>query len=69
MRGEFRDTLKFWHMGRTFASEPSLNADFVKSNPTTDVYAAPSADQLYVKAIHNIKAKRKVAKTGRSFIY
>ena len=32
--GEFRTTLNFWHMARIFASDPALNADFVKSVPT-----------------------------------
>ncbi len=66
--GEFRDTLDFWHMARIFASEPNLNADFVKADPTNRVYAT-AADQLYIQAMHKIRAKRKVAKTGRSFIY
>lgn len=67
--GEFRDTLKHWTMARIFASEPSLNADFVTCTPRADVYAAPSADQLYVQVRNDIKAKRKVAKSARSFIF
>lgn len=66
--GEFRDTLDFWHMARIFASEPSLNADFVKANPTDRVYAT-SADQLYIQAIHNLRAKRRVPAQGKSFIF
>lgn len=57
--GEFRDTLDFWHMARQFSSDPALNADFVKANPTDRVYAT-SADQLQIRAMHNIKAKRPI---------
>lgn len=67
--GEFRDTLDYWHMARIFTAEPNLNSDFVTATPTDRVYAAPSADQLYVQAIHKVQAKRKVPRTGKSFIY
>lgn len=68
--GEFRDTtLNYWHMARIFASEPALNADFVKSVPTERVFAVPSKDVLWVQARHSIQARRLVAKTGHSFIF
>lgn len=67
--GEFADTLKYWHMARDLSSEPTLNASFVESNPTTRVYASTSTDQLYVMAQHSIQARRMVAKTGSSFIF
>jgi len=67
--GEFADTLKYWHMARDLSSSPTLNASFVQSNPTTRVYAATSADQIYCMAMHSIQARRMVAKTGSSFIF
>jgi len=67
--GEFRSTLNYWHMARTFSSEPALNATFVKSNPTNRIYAATNAAQLYVMAGHSIQARRLVAPAGSSFIY
>ena len=68
--GEFRDTtLDFWHMGRIFASTPSLNADFVKSNPTKRVHAVQSQDVLWCMVNHSIQARRLVAQKGRSFIF
>lgn len=67
--GEFRSTLKYWHMAREFTSDPTLNASFVKSNPTNRVYAATNAAQLYVMAGHSIQARRLVAAAGSSFIY
>lgn len=68
--GEFRTTqLNFWHMARIFASDPALNADFVKCIPTERTFAVPSEDVLYIMARHRIQARRLVAATGESFIY
>lgn len=67
--GEFRDTLKFWHLARIFASQPALNADFVKANPRTDVYAAPSSDQLYVEVDNRIKVKRRLSKVAKPMLF
>jgi len=67
--GEFRSTLKDWHMARDFSSDPALNADFIKSNPTTRVYQSTATDQLYIMAAHSIQARRLVAGAGTSYIY
>lgn len=68
--GEFRSSLlDFWHMARIFASEPALNADFVKCVPPERSFAVPSQDVLYVMANHSIQARRLVSQVGRSFIY
>lgn len=68
--GEFRTTsLNYWHLARDFSSDPALNSTFVTSVPTKRVFAAPSADCLYVMAKHSIQARRLVAQTGTSFIY
>lgn len=68
--GEFRSsTLNFWHMARIFASDPALNADFVKCVPTERSFAVPSEDVFYVMAKHSIQARRLVASTGSSFIF
>lgn len=68
--GEFRSSLlDFWHFGRVFASEPALNADFVKCVPTERTFAVPSQDVLYVMANHSIQARRLVSKVGHSYIY
>lgn len=68
--GEFRTTdLDFWHMARIFTSNPALNADFVKSNPTKRINAVQTNDVLWVMANHSIQARRMLAKTGKSFIY
>lgn len=67
--GEFRSTLNFWHFGRSFGSQPSLNADFVKCVPTETPFASGSTDVLWIMAQHSIQARRIVAKSGNSFIF
>lgn len=68
--GEFRTTqLDFWHMARIFASEPSLNSDFVRSNPTKRINAVQTNDVLWVMGSHSLQARRMVSKIGSSFIY
>lgn len=68
--GEFRTTeLSFWHFARQFASDPALNATFVKSVPTEIPFAVPSRDVLYVMANHSIQARRLVSASAKSFIY
>lgn len=56
--GEFRSTLKYWHMAREFSSEPALNATFIACNPTNRIYATAAAAQVYCNIKHDIKARR-----------
>jgi len=68
--GEFRTTdLNFWHMARIFASDPGLNADFVKCVPTERTFAVPSKDVFLGYIKHSIQARRMVCQNGQSFIY
>jgi hypothetical protein len=64
--GEMRSTLDTWHMARIFASRPSLNADFINSNPTDRIFASSTNDVLQVMTKHNLYARRLVAKRGFS---
>jgi hypothetical protein len=66
--GEMRDTTyDYWHMARIFASDPSLNADFVKSNPTERIFAASTNDTLLAMTNHTIHSRRFVSKRARTF--
>lgn len=67
--GEFRTILDHWHFARQFASNPALNADFIKCVPTEDPFAVPSEDVLQILARHSVQARRLVCKTGTSFIF
>ena len=61
VHGEFRDSLKFWHMGRIFATRPSLNATFVECNEdeVDRVFAVDDGDEnLYVYLHNKVKARR-----------
>lgn len=70
VHGLFRTTLNTWHMGRIFASDPSLNSTFVQSSPTTRIYQAVSgSDQLLIMAMHSLQARRLVSKIGTSSIF
>lgn len=67
--GEFRTTLDFWHFARQFASNPALNAAFVRCVPSEEPFAVPSTNTLYAQVRHSIQARRIVAGEGTSFIY
>lgn len=66
--GEFQTNLNFWHMGRIFASRPSLNQSFIEMDDTTvnRVFAVPdpSFSKIYAHVFHRIKATRKLPKYG-----
>lgn len=65
--GEFRSTLNYWHLARSFAAEPVLNASFVTCEPTKRVHVAQTNDVLWCMFNHSIQARRLVgpARTGR----
>lgn len=60
--GDFRDTLDTWHLGRKFENEPTLNADFVSSNPTPRVFQDQTGDTLWVEVHNKIRARRPLMK-------
>jgi len=63
--GEFRgSTLDYWHFGRNFGTNATLNSAFVTCNPTERTFAVPSQDVLYVMAHHSVQARRLVAQSG-----
>lgn len=76
--GDFRDTLKFWHLGRDFAASPVLNDSFVRSDPTTRIFAVqdlPASEQdpnlplkdyntIYAHVFHDVVASRLMPKYG-----
>lgn len=66
VHGDFRGSLNHWHLGRIFASDPSLNSTFVSSNPATRIFQSTSTDQLYVMAMNSCQARRVIPKLGWS---
>lgn len=64
--GEFRTTLDFWHMGRIFSTQPSLNQTFVEANPTHRVFAVddPNEHKLWCHVFNKVRAVRPMPKFG-----
>lgn len=63
VHGDFKDNLDFWHMGRKFAfsSPPSLNEDFIKSDPTKRIFAVDDGTHsIWAQVYHDIKASRPI---------
>lgn len=61
VHGEFRSSLNFWHMGRIFATRPSLNQDFIEcqEKEVDRVFAVEEGEEnLYVYLHNHIKARR-----------
>jgi len=59
--GEFATTMSDWHMARIFASEPALNSNFVKCDPTDRIFQDTTIDQMQIFSNHNIKAVRPIS--------
>ncbi|AXL14898.1 major capsid protein [Microviridae sp.] len=66
---EMRNILDFWHMGRTFASEPVLNASFVECDPTKRIYAEQTQHPLWMMANNHVMARRLVSRNAAPRIY
>lgn len=67
IHGQFRTTLKNWHMARDFESVPNLNSQFLavddsQYRPFSDVN--PIDDHFYIQIYNNVKALRKIPKYG-----
>lgn len=64
--GEFRDTLAFWHLGRIFASDPALNAEFIRCQPSTRIFAVTDEDEdhIFAQVFNDITVYRKLPVFG-----
>lgn len=62
--GDFRSTLNTWTMTRDFATTPSLNADFVSSNPTERIFNGTTYDQVVSATYAYIKVRRVLPKVA-----
>lgn len=62
--GEFRSLLQDWHLGRVLPSNTTLNADFVRCQPRTDIFAVTDADydKVYCSFSHSIQARRLITR-------
>lgn len=60
--GDFRDSLKFWHLAKEFDDLPGLNAEFISAN-VEDYYRIfqitdPEVQHIYADVYHHITAIR-----------
>nr|WNN13264.1 MAG: major capsid protein [Microvirus sp.] len=61
---DMRDTFSYWHLGRIFSSDPSLNAGFLTTNPSysggirKDIFADTKSKGLLVQFGNVVKAIR-----------
>jgi hypothetical protein len=65
--GDFRTTLDFWHLGRIFATEPTLSQQFIECTPedVARIFAVQDdTDNLYCHVYNKIKAVRPMPKFG-----
>lgn len=62
--GDFRDSLKYWHMGRIFESEPALNSSFITADPTKRINAVTSYHNCWVQLVNTVQAIRPIPKAG-----
>lgn len=67
VHGDFKDSLSYWHMGRTFDSLPSLNDQFVQSQPTYRIFTETQNenDKVLVQLKNFVSAKRPMAKYSK----
>lgn len=67
IHGEFRTSLAFWHLARSFSSLPALNANFVESDPSTRVFAVVDPNvthNCWIDLYNNVKALRPIPRQG-----
>lgn len=55
---EFRQLLDYWHLGRKFASLPTLNGAFIECDPSKRIFAEQTQNSCWLMVQHNIRARR-----------
>lgn len=59
--GEFKSSLNFWHLARSFSSAPALNSDFIECDADDRIFADGSgSDHIYAQIYNKIFAQRKM---------
>lgn len=60
--GGMRNTFDYWHLGRNFTSEPMLNEDFIKCNPSKRIFVVQDEPGFIVDVGNIVKAFRPLPK-------
>jgi len=61
--GDFRTTLNYWHLGRIFSNEPTLNQSFIECIPddVSRIFAVEDGtDNLWCHVLNKLKVYRKL---------
>lgn len=58
--GQMRTVFDYWHLGRSFSSEPLLNSSFIECKPSKRIFAVPSEPGFICSFANNIKAFRPI---------
>lgn len=68
IHGDFKDSLSFWNLGRSFADTPKLNEQFITCRPRTDIFSYEGQDfsHLWVSIHVNCSALRPMPKYAES---
>lgn len=68
--GDFKTSLDFWHMARTFDKTPALNNYFIESRPTDRIFAVTDdgVQKLWVNIGLDIKAIRPMPVYGTPYM-
>lgn len=64
VHGLFRTTLNYWHQGRIFSADQSLNSAFITSDPTVRIFAVQNSDTCYTQVAHDATFVRTVEIAG-----
>lgn len=58
--GDFRDTLNYWHLARSFGASPTLNQSFIECDPSKRIFAEQTAHSCWIMVSHSIQCRRMV---------
>lgn len=64
--GDFRSTLNYWHLGRSFGVLPTLNSDFIECDPSKRIFADQTNHSMWCMAQHKVVARRLVERSNSS---
>jgi hypothetical protein len=62
--GLMKSDMEHWHLGRKFASAPSLNGTFIKVSATDRIFAVSGEEQIIAHIYNDVKAQRKIPYYG-----
>lgn len=62
--GEFRSTLRDWHLSREFTEAPLLNESFINANPSKRIFLDQVSHGFLAMIINSVRARRNITRDG-----